>query len=157
MWDKIKGFIFDNQGKSSKADGSHDHSELQIAAAALLVEAAMLDGEFEENERCQIVGDCIRHFEMESDVANALVDEATKRAKAAVDVYGFIKTLLAHFDDKERISLLEMLWAVVYADGSLHTYEANLIRRVGGMLGISDQENGEVRKRVLSQIEAAPG
>ncbi len=47
-----------------------------------------------------------------------------------------------------------MLWDVAYADGELHDHEANLVRRVTGMLGVTDQDAGQARKRVLSRLEA---
>ena len=45
-----------------------------------------------------------------------------------------------------------MLWEVAYADGELHDYEANLMRRVTGLLFVSDQESGEARKRALERL-----
>ena len=57
-----------------------------------------------------------------------------------------------HYDHADRLAVMEMLWEVVYADGRLHAYEANLIRRVGGLLHITDRERGEARKRVLARV-----
>ena len=53
---------------------------------------------------------------------------------------------------EERIELIEMIWEVVYADGELHDYEANLLRRLGGLLYVSDRERGDARKRVLARL-----
>ena len=156
MWSTIKDFLFEKNGQPSGSDGKHSHDEMHIAAAALLVEAALLDGEFGEDERSQIVGNCIRFFDMDPDEANSLVDEAQRRAEDAVDIHGYIRQFAPHFDKEERIKLLEMMWVVVYADGELHEYEANLIRRVTGILGIPDKENGDARKRALARLELNP-
>jgi len=48
--------------------------------------------------------------------------------------------------------VIEMLWEVAYADGQLHDYEANLLRRITGLLYVSDRESGEARKRVLARL-----
>jgi uncharacterized tellurite resistance protein B-like protein len=45
-----------------------------------------------------------------------------------------------------------MLWEVAYADGTLHDYEASLLRRITGLLYVSDRESGEARKRVLARL-----
>jgi uncharacterized tellurite resistance protein B-like protein len=45
-----------------------------------------------------------------------------------------------------------MMWEVAYADGALHDYEASLLRRVTGLLYVSDRESGEARKRVLARL-----
>jgi uncharacterized tellurite resistance protein B-like protein len=54
------------------------------------------------------------------------------------------------FTHEERVELLEMLWRVIYADGLQHDYEANLMRRLAGLLYVSDRECGEARQRVLA-------
>ena len=56
------------------------------------------------------------------------------------------------FEPEERIALIEMLWEVAYADGELHDYEASLIRRITGLLYVSDRDSGEARKRVRARL-----
>ena len=53
---------------------------------------------------------------------------------------------------EERVGILELLWEVVYADGTLHDYEASLLRRVAGLLYVSDRESGEARLRVMERL-----
>ena len=153
MWLKLKSFLFEAGGQPSAEDGKHTLDELHIAATALLVEAAMLDDdELDENERKVIAGVCCKTFDIDPDAVHTLIEEAATRQKNAVDIHGFIKGFLPHFDQAERIQLLEMLWEVVYADGKLHDYEANLMRRICGLLGVSDYDNGDARKRVLGRL-----
>jgi len=45
-----------------------------------------------------------------------------------------------------------MLWEVVYADGHLDDYESNLLRRVAGLIHVSDRERGDARRRVLDRL-----
>ena len=153
MWANMKKFLFESFGETKEE--SHTERELQIAAAALLVEAALLDGEFDEDERAIIVSNCMRSFDMDDKTANALLDEAIKLQKDAVDIHSFISKFAPNFDYKERLQLLEMLWGVVYADGELHDYEANLMRRVCGLLGVKDKDSGDLRKQVLARIETS--
>ena len=58
----------------------------------------------------------------------------------------------AAFSQEERIELMEMLWEVVYADGELHHYEANLMRRLAGLLQVSDRDAGSARKRARKRL-----
>ena len=53
-----------------------------------------------------------------------------------------------------RDKLIELLWEVVYSDGSLHAYESNLLRRIGGLIYVSDRDRGDARKRVLQRLSA---
>jgi uncharacterized tellurite resistance protein B-like protein len=130
----------------------HRFDELQLAAAALMVEAATMDSAFDRAERARI-RDLVRdRFALSGDEASDLVEEAERMAGASVEWHGFTRAIKEGFDHAERVQLIEMLWEVAYADGELHDYEASLLRRITGLLYVSDRESGEARKRVLARL-----
>jgi uncharacterized tellurite resistance protein B-like protein len=67
----------------------------------------------------------------------------------------FTRTIKDGYSPEDRVEIIEMLWEVAYADGVLHDYEANLLRRVGGLIYVSDQDRGDARKRVLTRMGLA--
>jgi uncharacterized tellurite resistance protein B-like protein len=70
-------------------------------------------------------------------------------AAASVEWQGFTRAIKDGFDHAERVQLIEMLWEVAYADGTLHGYEASLLRRITGLLYVSDRgERGGAQARV---------
>ena len=77
---------------------------------------------------------------------------AVTEQSEANQLLGFTRTIKDRYSLEERIELIEMIWEVVYADGELHDYEANLLRRLGGLLYVSDRERGDARKRVLARL-----
>jgi len=133
------------------AGARHSHEERQLAAAALMVEAAALDSDFDADERATIEGLVRRHFGLDAEEAADLIAEAERMAGDSVQWQGFTRAIKEGFDYEERLQLIEMLWQVAYADGELHDYEANLLRRVTGLLYVSDRDTGEARKRVLAR------
>ncbi len=157
MWDRVKTFLFEREGRAEAADGHHSMDELHIAAATLLAEAALLDGTFDEAEGAQIAAIAVRHFGLDHEAAENLVVEAKKRAETAVEISALIRVLMKHFDYDERVRMIEMLWEVVYADGELHAFEANLLRRLAGLLHVSDRDSGTARKRVLAHMKSHQG
>lgn len=151
MVDFLRDFLFRRKGKAPAGE-PHDEAELRLAAAALLVEAAKLDGEFEAVERARIAALLQDRFGMaEADVAE-LIEAADEETELAGGLYGFTKEVRLNFDHGERISMIEMLWEVAYADGSLHDFESNMLRRVAGLLYVTDRESGAARKRVLGRL-----
>lgn len=127
---------------------------LHLAAAALLVEAALVDGAIDEAERAAIARVLADRFALtDGEVAGMLAD-AEAKAHASVGVYRAISAIRDALAAEERVAVVEMLWEVVYADAVLHDYEANLLRRVAGLLHVSDAECGVVRRRVLARLEA---
>ena len=77
---------------------------------------------------------------------------AERTATESVAWQGFTRAIKDALPPEERIGVLEMLWEVVYADGRLHDYEASLLRRVAGLLYVSDRDSGEARLRVLARL-----
>jgi uncharacterized tellurite resistance protein B-like protein len=131
---------------------AHSFEERQLAAAALMVEAAIMDSAFDAAERARI-GELIRdRFALGADEAADLIAEAERAVAASVQWHGFTSAIKDGYDHAERVELIEMLWEVAYADGRLHDYEASLLRRIAGLLYVSDRDSGEARKRVLARL-----
>ena len=150
MLGKIRAF-FSAEAESDRV-GDHAQSELRVAAAGLLLEAASTDGSLDAPERARVAASIGAHFEIEAAEVEEILQAGEKKVDDAVDIYGFVRVILEHFEQDERIALMEMLWDVAYADGVLHSNEANLIRRVSGMLGMTDVETGAARKRVMARL-----
>jgi len=52
-----------------------------------------------------------------------------------------------------RLKIIEILWKIVYSDGTSDSYESNLIRRLCGLLYISDKESGMIRLKVKNSMK----
>lgn len=154
MWQAVIRVVSGETRPAGEATG-HTQHELRLAVAGLLSEAALLDGEFSESERRRLLELMQRHFGMGAEDARHVVAKAREQAENAVDIYVFTRQIIRGFDEAERLRLIEMLWEVVYADGRMDDLEANLLRRVAGLLGISDKETGLARQRVAAQRAAS--
>ena len=153
MINRIKA-LFSGKPATDKAEaGRHSHDELQLAAAALLVEAASLDGHYVDAEQAAIDTILRQRFGRNDVEAQNLHDLAVAEQGEANQLLGFTRVIKDRYLPEERIELIEMAWEVAYADGELHDHEANLLRRLGGLLYVSDRERGEARKRVLARLE----
>ena len=152
MINRIKALFADKGCSSGPEADHHSHDELQLAAAALLVEAATLDGHYGETEQAAIDKLLREKFALKDEEAQSLHDLAVTEQSEANQLLGFTRAIKDRYSLEERIELIEMIWEVVYADGELHDYEANLLRRLGGLLYVSDRERGDARKRVLARL-----
>ncbi len=155
MIDRIKS-LFAAVGTSppaaSEAAGA---DELHLAAAALLAEAALGDSRFDAAERTAIERLVRARFGLSADEAERLIDAAERKVHDATHLLGFTRIIKDNFSPAERVELIEMIWEVVYADGELHAYEDSLLRRIAGLIYVSDRDRGAARKRVLARRAAA--
>jgi uncharacterized tellurite resistance protein B-like protein len=139
-------------GSLQAQPAARSFEERQLAAAALMVEAATMDDAFDAAERERIAALVQTRFGLSAEDARDLVTEAERAASASVEWHGFTRAIKEGFDHAERLQLIEMLWEVTYADGALHDYEASLLRRIAGLLYVSDRDSGEARKRVVARL-----
>ena len=124
----------------------------QLALAVLLVEAAYIDGTFDDIEHLKIAELAKQSFDLsETEIAN-LIEAAAAKNSEAVDLVRFTRVIKDGFAPEERVEVIEMLWEVIYADGRGDDFEANLMRRLGGLLYVSDHDRGAAQKRVVARL-----
>ena len=151
MFDRLRAWLEDDTG----AQLSDGRDELALAVAALLIETARVDHTVGEAER-QLIGRLLeRRFGLGPDQARALERVAESRAERSAQLFGFARTINERLPRERRTELVEMLWEVAYADGVLDPLEDSLLRRIGGLIDVSDHERGEARLRVLARLGIA--
>jgi len=123
-----------------------------LAAAALMVEAASLDGEFKPEEEAIISSILIEKFQLDKEESETLLLEAKKEQSQANHLLKFTRIIKDSYSIEERDFIIEILWEVAYADGIIHDYESNLLRRMTGLLYVSERESGNARKRVEARL-----
>lgn len=148
MFERIFGLI-----KGGAADlPSEPGDALEVAVAAVLVEAASLDDRFDEAERRSIEQILAGRFGMTPGSARRLLEEAAHAAAASVQLHGFLRRIRGAFGPAERVGLIEMLWEVAYADGVLDPREDAMIRRIAGLVDVEDRDRIEARRRVRARL-----
>ncbi len=128
--------------------------DLQVAVAALLIEAARMDDQFDGAERRTIERLLAEGFDLQPDAVRDLIVSAERAVRHSTQFFPFIRQINKQIPHEERARILEMMWEVVYADGVLDPQEDMLLRRVAGLIHISDQDRGLARQRALATLAA---
>ncbi len=155
MIDRIRSF-FKARGQEQAGAGPSSRQK-EFAAAALMVEAARIDGRFEAVERAKIEDILRRRFRLGEAECTALLAAAEAAQEEANHLLRFTRAIKDSFPLEERVEMIEMLWEVVCADGKVDAYESNLLRRVGGLIYVSERERGAARKRVMARLATGSG
>ena len=146
MIDAFKN-IFKNKGVEIKKTDE----EFQIACAAILCEAASMDGTFDEKEKLLILNLIQKQFSLDKDSTLSLYEEARTLAEDSSELYGFTKVLKNSWNLDKKIRMLEMLWEVAYVDGKLDPAEDMLIRRIAGLIHVEDRDRILAKQKVLNK------
>ena len=141
---------------SQELDASSEQilDEKTVACAALLVEAAMVDGNFSEEER-QIITVLVEdRFLDDPALSEVLISTAEAKARRSVELYSVTKIISQSFSYDERMDILQSIWEVVLSDGRVDDFEDQLMRRLSGLIHISDRDRAFTRQKaekVLAQ------
>jgi uncharacterized tellurite resistance protein B-like protein len=135
-------------GDGGKHASRFDDNDYRLSAAALLVHAACIDGNFAAVERKKLHALIMQRFELTDAAADELIAKASTVEQEAIDLYSFTAKLNRSLDEPGRARIIEMMWQIVYADGIITEFEDNLIWRAADLLGISRRERIALRQRV---------
>ena len=108
----------------------------QLAAAALLVEVMVIDGNLDEQELTSISQTLCQILALSSEQVDELIRLSRDEVAEATSLYQFTREINTHFDTEQKMNLLTAMWRVAFADGYLDKHEESIIRRVADLLHI---------------------
>ena len=137
---------------SKEIEHENDDEDIQ-AIIILLLEACQIDGTTEQVEINFIKKLLINKFNFTKEEAEKNINRALKNHEKSIEIFSQIKTILDQMDHKERIDVIEMMWGVILVDGIVDDFEANLMRRMNGLLYVSGIESAEAKERALKSSQ----
>ena len=119
---------------------------------ALLIHAAKIDENYTENEKKIIKKVIMDLNEISSNQADELLKLAEKKEGESNQIIEFTKEI-KKYSMEFKLKIVEIIWKIVYSDGTSDDYESNLIRRICGLLYISDKDNGIIKAKVQNLLK----
>ena len=119
---------------------------------ALLIHAAKIDENYTENEKKIIKNVIMDLNKINSNQANELLKLAEEKERESNQIIEFTKEI-KKYSNEFRLKIIEILWKIVYSDGTSDAFESNLIRRVCGLLYVSDRDSGVIKLKVKNSIK----
>ena len=150
MFDALKGFIAEVTGAEAPAR-SFGEEDYRLAAVALLIHVANVDGETDLAERRRLKTIIAERFGLDANGASELITMGEQSDRKAVDLYHFTSVLKRALDDDGCQKIVEMLWDIAFADGPVDELEENTIWRIAELLGVSTRDRVLLRQRVAGQ------
>ena len=120
--------------------------------SGLMIEAAYTDGIISQDEINKISSSLINIFKEDRHLVEKSLSRALENKDNSLSLYFYTSKLNKSFSDEKKVLLIEVLWEVILSDNKVHDFETNLIRRLAGLLYISDVECGNAKKRASKKI-----
>ena len=141
---------FQNITSKNKNEDEYEGEDIQ-AVIILLLEACQIDGDTGNIELEYIKKLLINKFNFTPDQAEKNLIEALEKSDERIEIFSQIKIILNEMNHEERIDVIEMMWGVILSDGIVDDFEANLMRRMNGLLYVSGEESALAKQRALNQ------
>jgi len=123
-----------------------------ILIPALLIHAAKIDENYTETEKKIITKAIIDLNKCDFNKAKQVLKDAEKKEEESNQIIEFTREI-KKYPIEFRLKIIEIIWKIVYSDGENDSYESTLIRRICGLLYVSDKDNGVIKERILSRLK----
>jgi uncharacterized tellurite resistance protein B-like protein len=140
--------IFDKKNENVSTNITKDIT----LVAALLVHAAKIDESYTNIEKDIIKKAIISLDATNTNQVEKILEKAEKKENESNQIVEFTREI-KKYSNEFKLKVIEILWKIVYSDGTNDNYESNLIRRVCGLLYISDKVSGEIKIKVKSLLK----
>jgi uncharacterized tellurite resistance protein B-like protein len=155
MLESIRRFVNERLiGTADQAPGplAPDRPDrVQLAACALLLELAHADGEFNAEEQRHIESSLVRYFGLDETTGAELLRLAEAERSQSLDHFQFTRLIAAEYDLRQKMTLAEVMWGVILADGRLSDHETHLVRKMTSLMQLDPAYLAQARRAAAGE------
>lgn len=151
---RLRAYAAETLGVGSPFGGG-PADDTHLAATALLVHVARVDGILDPSESERLSRLVQGHYADGPEAARALIARATAVDSETRDVASLVEMIPHEADSTERTELLAMAWSVAAADGVVDEFEEALVERLGRLLGFDEAAIAAARSTAPQGVETA--
>jgi uncharacterized tellurite resistance protein B-like protein len=152
MLEALRRFVEDLAPEKAAGTAAPDDA-VRLATAVLFVEVMRADGRIDPTEHAAVENALRERFALSDDEAKRLAELACAAARNATDFFAFTSLLDERFDMARKIAVVESMWRVAYADGTLGAEERHVLWRVSDLLHVP--QGAYVNARLRAERDAA--
>ncbi|NRA66238.1 MAG: TerB family tellurite resistance protein [Pseudobacteriovorax sp.] len=138
VFSKLQSLI--KNALAAEDDSVSEDESKKLAIFGILYEAARSDFHVAEEEMNTIRAIMNRYFQISDDEFLSIKDKAEKIHDDSSGMFQISRDVRQHLNRDERLTLLDELWEIAFADGVLDPHESMIIRRLADLLGLEHKE-----------------
>jgi len=138
---------FFNKKKNDKEITNKDYQI--VLTCALFIHAARMDENYTKHEKNIIIKALGNLFKKSENELELILKEAEKKENESNHILEFTREI-KNYDKEFRLKIIKVLWQIIYSDNHSDMYETNLMRRLNGLLYITDKESGEIKNSIIN-------
>ena len=132
-----------------KKNSDETENNFLIKACALLIHAAKIDENYTENEE-EIIKKTLLELGADKENILQIIKAATSIEENSNQILDFTKEI-KNLPEADQIKIVEALWSIIYSNNNVDIYEANLMRRLAGLLYIDSSTMGDIKEKIKKE------
>ncbi len=125
--------------------------DIFIKITCLLVHAAKIDEIYTDKER-EIIKKTILNLGIEKNEIEKILNEAENIESNSNQLLEFTREI-KQLKQEDKIKIVESLWEIIYSDDQSDIYEANLMRRLTGLLYLDNKVVGSIKEKIIRKLK----
>ena len=121
-----------------------------VKTCALLIHAAKIDENYTENEE-EIIKKTLLELGAKKETINQTIKDAKSIEENSNQILDFTREV-KNLAETDKIKIIEALWSIIYSNNEADIYEANLMRRLAGLLYIDSSTMGDIKDRIKKKL-----
>ena len=150
MIHRVKKLFAKGSGTRPGAQDKRGRHDVVLATCALLLEMANIDGEFSEAERNRIISLLKRTYDLSDENAQALIKASDEELERSIDLWQFTNLINETYSSEEKTRIIEMMWQIIYTDGTLDMHEDYLVHKLAKLLRLTHGELIDAKLKILN-------
>ena len=120
-----------------------------VKIAALLIHAAKIDEKYSDEEE-EIIKKTMLDLGSSQNELETLITMAKKNEENANQILDYTREI-KNLDETDKIKIIKSLWKIIYSDKNADVYEANLMRRLAGLLYVDSKTMGNIKEQIKNE------
>lgn len=126
--------------KTQPVEETKNNFEVELTASILAYEIARSDGDISESELSLLYDEIKKISAKVGKKEDKILEIIEEYSRNSVSFYEFINDINKDYSKDDKLSLIQFLFDVAYADKILEVSEERLIRRIADLIKIKDVE-----------------
>ena len=132
-----------------KKDSTKIEKNFLVKTCALLIHAAKIDENYTKNEE-EIIKKTLIELGAKEETISQTIKDAKSIEENSNQILDFTREV-KNLPENDKIKIVEALWSIIYANNEADIYEANLMRRLAGLLYIDSSTMGDIKDKIKKE------
>lgn len=132
-----------------KKDSTKIEKNFLVKTCALLIHAAKIDENYTKNEE-EIIKKTLIELGAKEETISQTIKDAKSIEENSNQILDFTREV-KNLPENDKIKIVEALWSIIYSNNEADIYEANLMRRLAGLLYIDSSTMGDIKDKIKKE------